>query len=218
MPPSLPLLKALADDTRRACFEVIADAGRPLAVAEVSAAVGLHQNTVRPHLDRLCEVGLLEVSTELRGTVGRPQHRYRVREAAPSLDLSPRNYHLLSELLGTLASKLARADDAVDVGRQWAAHLAARETPDPGVPSDDAVELIRATFDHLGFDPLVEGSRVTFTHCPFRELAEAHPEIICSLHRGLCEGMVAMADGTAKLRAFHPLGSPDPCTAVLVRK
>ncbi len=33
-------------------------------------------------------------------------------------------------------------------------------------------------------------ARIEFLHCPFRELAEAYPELVCNLHRGLCEGVV----------------------------
>ena len=39
------------------------------------------------------------------------------------------------------------------------------------------------------------GATVAFTHCPFRDLAETHPELVCSLHRGLVEGFVAEVSG-----------------------
>ena len=35
---------------------------------------------------------------------------------------------------------------------------------------------------------------MAFMHCPFRELAEAYPELVCNLHRGISEGIVAEAD------------------------
>ena len=49
----------------------------------------LHVNTVRPHLERMRDVGLLTVDTEARGGVGRPQHRYSLSPDAPSLGLEP---------------------------------------------------------------------------------------------------------------------------------
>ena len=61
-----------------------------------------------------------------------------------------------------------------------------------------------------GFDPAVDGSEdgetavIAFAHCPFRELAEAHPELVCSLHRGMVEGFVE-AMGDAEVDDFHPL-------------
>ena len=52
--------------------------------------------------------------------------------------------------------------------------------------------------DRLGFDPAVvtddDSAEVTigFMHCPFRDLAEANPDLVCSLHRGLVEGFVEL--------------------------
>jgi predicted ArsR family transcriptional regulator len=66
----------------------------------------------------------------------------------------------------------------------------------------------------LGFDPEAvvddQGVTVGFTHCPFRELAEANPDLVCSLHRGLVEGFVS-ARGGASVREFHDLADRTPC-------
>src|SRR5688572_32768357 len=74
--PRLELLKALGDNTRYAIYLELARAPAPLATAQIADTLGLHPNTVRPHLDRMREVGLLEVVTDAQGAVGRPQHRY----------------------------------------------------------------------------------------------------------------------------------------------
>ena len=63
---------------------------------------------------------------------------------------------------------------------------------------------------------------IAFAHCPFRELAEAYPELVCTLHRGLVEGFVEAVGrrrgrrlphprpprplpGDASLRSLHPM-------------
>src|SRR5207247_2297767 len=97
-----------------------------------------------------------------------------------------------------------RPDDAVAIGREWGRYLAQHEDQ----PADP-IEAVRSTFDRLGFDPEVDGSTVCFGHCPFRELAEAYPDLVCSLHQGLCEGLV----GTVE--EFFPLDSRQPCTVVV---
>ena len=51
---------------------------------------------------------------------------------------------------------------------------------------------------------------VGFAHCPFRELAEANPEIVCGLHQGLVEGIVDGLGG-ADVDEFHPLTDRTPC-------
>ncbi len=62
-----------------------------------------------------------------------------------------------------------------------------------------------------------EGERATvaFAHCPFRELAEANPELVCGLHRGLIEGFVEMVGG-GEVVAFRTLVDRDPCQVDLV--
>ncbi|MCP3909316.1 MAG: helix-turn-helix transcriptional regulator [Actinomycetia bacterium] len=76
--PELQTMKVLADDTRHALFVALRGAGDPLTTRELSELVGLHPNTVRPHLDRLCQAGLVESDTHGHGQVGRPQHRFQV--------------------------------------------------------------------------------------------------------------------------------------------
>ena len=56
---------------------------------------------------------------------------------------------------------------------------------------------------------------VAFTHCPYRELAEAHPELVCQLHRGLVEGFVTAWAGCGVDR-FHALVDRSPCQVDLV--
>jgi predicted ArsR family transcriptional regulator len=76
-----------------------------------------------------------------------------------------------------------------------------------------------ADLDRLGFDPLVadgEGSVdvaaavIAFANCPFSELAEQHPELVCGLHRGLIAGFVAEM-GDAEVSEFCTLTNRTPC-------
>ena len=77
------------------------------------------------------------------------------------------------------------------VGRAYGAELAAEiGVPDePGY--DGAVQAVAKAMTGLGFsvDPDVEGQRLLTTHCPFGEAATSHPEVICSLDRGIVAGM-----------------------------
>jgi len=54
------------------------------------------------------------------------------------------------------------------------------------------------------------GTTIAFTRCPFRELAEANPDLVCSLHRGLVEGFVD-SRGDGAVVAFHDLADRTPC-------
>lgn len=230
--PRLAVLKALGDNTRYAIYLELARSSRPLTTAEIAETLDLHANTVRPHLERMREVGLLEVDTFARGTPGRPQHRYSVSPEAPSLGLEPPTFPVLAQMLLHLARNAQLGtEEAVDAGREQgeadAAALQSRRRP--RLKASRCVEGLVARLDELGFDPAViaageadegdesngDAATVAFLHCPFQELAEAHPDLVCGLHRGLVEGFVgAIGEGTWSTE-FHPLLDRTPCQVTL---
>jgi predicted ArsR family transcriptional regulator len=125
---------------------------------------------VRPHLERMRDVGLLMVEAGNRGTVGRPQHLYSLAPDAPSLGLEPPTFPMLARLLVELAATLGPDPDriaAVATGEGQAA--ASRRRRADG--RKDLVGLLVDELSSLGFDPAVavDGTTTTvaFTHCPF---------------------------------------------------
>lgn len=213
----LDVLKALGDNTRYAIYLELARSASPLSTAEIAESLDLHPNTVRPHLERMRDVGLLAVEAQSRGEVGRPQHRYSLAVDAPSLGLEPPPMPLLARmLLGVAAATGAGIEEATEAGRvQGRAAAAGYDTEGDGETCVAALvdELVR-----LGFDPAVAeegpGTTVAFTRCPFAELAEAHPEIVCNLHRGIVEGFVDAAGG-ASITDFGTLVDRLPCQVSL---
>ena len=117
----LAVLKALGDETRFAMYRELATATSPLSAHELADRLGLHANTVRLHLDRLREVGLVDVEAVHRGTVGRPQHRLLRSPPARRASASTRPRTPCSPgLLAALAERIgADVDDAADTGRAW---------------------------------------------------------------------------------------------------
>lgn len=257
----LALLKALGDNTRYAIYLEIARSPRPLATGDIAESLGLHANTVRPHLERMREVGLLEVEVDSRGSVGRPQHRYSLAPDAPSLGLEPPAFPLLASMLVDLAAAARPDPDEIHEvgrarGRAAAIRAGAGSVPGSGAaprsgagsgsgsgdPSQGAslprtaarscASALLAELSSLGYDPVEEqhGAEriVAFTHCPYRELAEAAPELVCGLHRGIVEGFVEefRVDGAGtgpgsgsgsgcEVTSFHSLADRQPCQVVL---
>jgi predicted ArsR family transcriptional regulator len=212
--PRLDLLKALGDNTRYAIYLELARSTRPLSTADIADSLALHVNTVRPHLERMRDVGLLDVQSDNRGAVGRPQHRYSLAADAPSLGLEPPTFALLARLLLRAAGLAgAKSDDAADAGREQGRSDASRTARRP------CVDALVRELDRLGFDPAVAGDEenatIAFAHCPFRELAEANHDLVCGLHRGLVEGFVD-AVGGGDVVEFHTLVDRDPCRVQLV--
>jgi predicted ArsR family transcriptional regulator len=205
VPADLEVLKALGDDTRYAMYQELARSTSALSAQDLAEALGIHANTVRLHLDRLRDAGLVEVEAVHRGTVGRPQHLYSLAAGAPGLGFDPPAHALLAGLLAAMAERVgADSDDAVATGRAWGAERGA------AARTGDCVGALEAELGHLGFEPATEAGRIDFLHCPFRELAQAYPELVCNLHRGLCEGVVA-AVGGGNIQAFATLYDPEPC-------
>jgi predicted ArsR family transcriptional regulator len=225
MVDQLPVFKALGDDTRFAIYQELAQSPAPCSASELAERLSLHPNTVRPHLDRMREAGLVEVEPIHRGTVGRPQLRYSLAPGAPGLGFDPPAHTLLAGLLAALAEELGGDGlDAANLGRRWGTDANGRRQSGRGCLSALVSEL-----DRLGFDPVESelgggGSetrrvRVDFLHGPFRELAEAYPELVCSLHRGIVEGVVGHGSRAGKpagmVEDFRTLIDRDPCNVTV---
>jgi predicted ArsR family transcriptional regulator len=210
----LEILKALGDNTRYAIYLELARSPRPLATAEIADTLGLHPNTVRPHLERMRDVGLLEVGAVAGGSVGRPQNRYQLAADAPSLGLESSAFPMLARMLIGVAELIGvDSDAAADVAAEEGRRLAGRV--DAATPCLEATE---AMLVGLGFDPERVGDDagvvIAFSHCPFGELAESNPDLVCSLHRGLLTGFVGGVGGAA-VTTFHDRSHREPCLAEL---
>ena len=148
---NLDVLKALGDNTRYAIYLELARSARPLATADITESLGLHANTVRPHLEKMREAGLIDVQVGGRGDVGRPQHRYAIASDAPSLGLEPPTMPVLARMVLAMAKRLqASAEDSSAVGIEEGAR---RARPYADAPS--TLEALVSDLDRLGFDPIV---------------------------------------------------------------
>ena len=127
----------------------------------------------------------------------------------PGLGLDPPSYTLLAGMLAMLAERVgAEAADATAAGRSWGVEAGRRTS------SKSCVKALFGEMDRLGFDPEREvlpggATDIAFLHCPFRELAEAYPELVCNLHRGICEGVVFVGR-RGKSRGVRDVVRPRP--------
>jgi predicted ArsR family transcriptional regulator len=213
--PRLAILKALGDNTRYAIYLELARSPSPRSTADIAATLDLHVNTVRPHLERMRDVGLLDVRSETRGGVGRPQHLYALAADAPSLGLEPSPYPTIARMLLTLAGQAGIDPDVVVAAGREQGELDAR----PWGAGAPAVEALMTELDAMGFDPEVaiddDGATIAFARCPFAELAEANPSVVCALHQGMVEGFLDGIEAPCP-RAFHTLVDRNPCRVELV--
>jgi predicted ArsR family transcriptional regulator len=190
------------------------EAEGPLSVQEVASQTGLHVNTARFHLDALVGEGLAGRAAEPRDLPGRPRILYTARTDV----LGPRSYGLLAEMLtGIVASLDDPGHVAVETGRAWGRHLVERPSPSQRVDANEATARLNRVLTSIGFQPEVnpgsDGVEILLHHCPFREVAGRHRDVVCTMHLGLMEGVLAELRAPLEAQSLEPLVTPALCVA-----
>ena len=205
-------------ESRSRVLAAIQDAGEPVGVSRIAARLRLHANTVRFHLDALVRTGLVERVVEERHRPGRPRSLYTVR--AESSAIGQRSYRLLAEILaGFVAANVEQpARAAVEAGQAWGRFLAEPPPPFRRVDEDGAVEQLTRTLSVIGFAPETRAGptrQIRLHHCPFREVAVEHRDVVCAIHLGLMQGLLAELDAPVDAERLEPFVEPTLCIAHL---
>jgi predicted ArsR family transcriptional regulator len=125
---------------------------------------------------------------------------------------------LTSLISGTVTEPATVAEEA---GREWGAYLAEQPPPYQRPSAAEAVAKLSAIMDEMGFAPRAEANhageqyRLCLRHCPFREVAEHHRDVICSLHLGLIRGALARMRAPVTASRLDPFVEPSLCVAQL---
>lgn len=204
-------------------LELLREAAAPLGVQDVAGQTGLHPNTARFHLDGLVDAGLAERTAEDRAQPGRPRMVYTPVPAEAGA--GRRSYRLLAEMLtGVVAGAVPEAARmATDVGREWGRYLTERPAPSQQPDAGEAMRQLLGVLREVGFAPEAEAEsngdgddrRILLRHCPFREVAENHRDIVCGLHLGLMQGVLAELKAPLTTDRLDPFVEPSLCLAHL---
>jgi predicted ArsR family transcriptional regulator len=213
--PRMSRERALSHDSRVALLEALQASAEALDAAELAAAIGLHVNTVRSHLRVLEQAELVVRSIEPRSEPGRPRVLYTA--AAPTAAEDAERYRLMARMLASFiaANVPDPAAAAEETGWQWGRHLGPRPEPFTRTSEAQARQALLGLLDDLGFAPRIgaDPDEVELRHCPFRDVAEAHPEVACALHLGLMRGALAQMDAPLAVDELLPFVDPDRCLA-----
>lgn len=216
----------------------------PSTTGELAAATGLHPNTTREHLRVLVDEGQVDARPGAPEGRGRPSTRYRAVREAPDEALVVRQAGVLVAQAALARALLdgygVPAADAAESARRHGLRASADLTvpdlpglpdlpdpadgvpvPDPGGPSvaSRQVEALAGHLDRMGFEPDLAGvaddGEVLLRACPFLDLARDRPDVVCSVHLGLAQGVLARAGGPVRATAVRPFAGPGYCVLAL---
>ncbi|HSE08874.1 MAG TPA: helix-turn-helix domain-containing protein [Nocardioidaceae bacterium] len=205
-------LGALVEPARRDLFLYVAAQSDAVSREQAATAVGLPLHTVKFHLDRLVDEGLLDVEfRRLSGRTGpgagRPSKLYRRSARQLSVSLPERRYDLAGDVLASAVERSIGTDVPVaeavrEVARQKGLGLAMKSETGSrartrrrskrgraGAVRHDLERTAVVLADH-GFEPRVAERELCLANCPFDRLAAEHTELVCGLNLALIEGVV----------------------------
>ncbi|GAA4113634.1 helix-turn-helix domain-containing protein [Knoellia locipacati] len=213
-----PLRRAIVDELAKASTSGSHDG---LTAAELADRLDVHVTTIRFHLDRLEEAGFVEGRVVHSGGRGRPHRRFVLRGRGPEAPFEV----LASVLTSILSTARANQLSPQRAGIRWAVARGEQLGLHPVTDGDDRCEEVgRHVGDLLGewgytpqtdVDPDALALTVTLHHCPFLELAQAHPDVVCGIHRGLLQGTLQAVGEVDAQVSLEPLVTPDTCIARL---
>ncbi len=196
------LADVFGDPTRRSVYRHLRDATGPVSATEVAEVFGLHRTVARAHLERLCELGLVESGTRRRAGGGRPAKTYVLTDERLEVMLPPRRYELLSRallrLIGESMERDAAAAAAFSLGRTFgeetAAEIAGDNVQPPVALAPKAVlawmDVPATASPWATARPARSCSRST-TACTASS-REEFPDIVCRFDLGTVCGMLGV--------------------------
>lgn len=228
--------RTLASGSRVDLLHLLQD-GAEHTIGELAVATGLHENTTREHLQRLVADGFAQRAPERRSVRGRPRMVYRA-VSADDLRSDPHAQRRIEESIARVAlTRVLLEGYGRSVGSPTQAAQAAGRamlddptigghglgpvpTPPDATPSADRqLDALEGHLERLGFDPELDRDELAFHlyRCPFKDLAQARPEVVCNVHLGLAQGVLDAVPGPVAAHKLLPFVGPDHCVLQLVR-
>jgi predicted ArsR family transcriptional regulator len=197
----------LAGTIRERLFDALRELRRPATTRELADRVGRHPNTARVQLQRLADAGLLERRAEPQAR-GRPKHAWAIRAGARPGGAAPEAHADLSRWLARALREGSTLVEVESAGRRIGRELAPAERAGVREAMQDALA-------GMGFAPRAEvtdqdGLRYVLCNCPYREAVVENQPVVCTLHRGMTQGLL---DRLAPQRSLTAFVAKDPYTA-----
>ena len=198
---------------RTRVVEELRGAPEGLDVNELASRLGLHANSVRWHLGTLEAEGVVTSAPLQTARRGRPRMIYRLRPAA--LEGTRDEYRLLATILSGTVADTAGSAAAERSGAAWGRYLVSRPLPLVHPSDEEATRAVVGLLDEQGFAPEAHGGEIRIRRCPFHDLAEAQPEVVCAVHKGLMDGALEELGADLRVESLDVFTEPDVCVVRL---
>jgi predicted ArsR family transcriptional regulator len=209
-------IAALDQPLRRDLHELLSGQDGWITRDDAAAALDVPRSVAAFHLDKLAEVGTVEVrferTTGRQGPgAGRPSKLYRLAADELAASVPERHYDLAGSLLAAAAAESTRSGRPVKECLCDAAHAAGVRL---GAEAGDAAraarrtaqrrEAVLAVLAQQGYEPEVaRRHEIALGNCPFHRLAEQERDLVCGMNLdflgGLIEGLATEGPLTARL-------------------
>jgi predicted ArsR family transcriptional regulator len=216
-------VSALAEPARRALYLHVAAQPEPVSRDQAAEGVGLPRHTVKFHLDKLVEEGLLDVEfrrlSGRRGPgAGRPTKLYRRSAREVAVTLPPRHYDLAGRILAGAVEAAARDGvpvlDAVHrAAAEYGRRLGADEQRPDRSPTASPIDDIAVTLAGHGYEPRAHDGGLELANCPFHALARDHTALVCGMNLHLIRAMLGELGHPDVEARLDP--APDRCCVTL---
>jgi predicted ArsR family transcriptional regulator len=205
------------NDSRARVLASLRAAPDGLDVQTLADRLGLHPNTIRWHLGALEHEGTLASTATPGAGRGRPRIVYRLEPSAAGGTRD--EYRLLATILsGCLAGEQGGPAAAERAGRSWGRYLVERPLPLARQSDVEATAQVSTLLAEQGFAPEAADDAIEMRRCPFHDLAETQPEIVCGVHKGLISGALEELGSELEVAALDVFVRPDLCVARLARR
>lgn len=222
--PALTALAPLGDDLRRALFDFVRRARRPVTREEAAADAGISRKLAAFHLDKLVEAGLLAARPQPPDgprRVGRAPKVYEPAGEAIEVSIPPRRYGMLADILADAVLAETEEQSAFEAAlriagqRGVAAGSAERDRVRPGrLSAERGLTVAAEALADFGFEPeRTSPTLVRLRNCPFHAVAAKAPALACGINHAFLAGYL---DGLGSAKTDAVLApSADACCVQL---
>lgn len=209
----LSALAALAEPLRRRLYLEVTSSVEPVSRDAAAEALGVSRSVAAFHLDKLADVGVLDV--EFRRPpgrsgpgAGRPTKFYRRAERELDFSVPERRYDLAAAILARALSDAKEESIPVDAALHSAAHdygrIIAGASGDAAAVGDEFDRVLAVLGSH-GYEPARHGDTITLENCPFHALAEEHRAMVCGMNLDVVTGVLEGAAATRLKARLDPV-------------